>query len=122
MKYQDEIDLYEIPPPNHSDYVMAFVPLAAWVLATYLSWDEGAWTAFFNGACCALASLLVIVLAQVLLRDPPSMLYRDAAGRIFNSPFGLWSNRDKARCAAEDAAYEYVKKIMEEEKTKNKGN
>lgn len=117
---QEDIELYDIPPPNHSDYVIAGVPVVSWALASYLTWDEGVVQALFNGACCAIGTLVVVVIAQILLGDPPSMLFRDAAGRIFDTPFGLWSSdRDPARCAAEDAAYEYIdKKIKEEKKSK----
>ncbi len=116
---QEEIEFYDIPPPNHSDYIMAIIPIVSWSLASYLTWEEGIVQALFNGACCAIATLVVVVIAQFLLGDPPSMIFRDAAGRIFDTPFGLWSARDPARCAAEDAVYEYIdKKIKEEKKFK----
>lgn len=117
---EDDIELYDIPPPNHSDYVLAIVPVLSWALASYLTWDEGVVQALFNGACCAIGTLVVIVLAQFLLGDPPSMLFRDAAGRIFDTPFGLWSARDPARCAAEDAAYNALEKHLKEDARKRK--
>lgn len=117
---RDNIELYDIPPPNHSDYVLAIVPVLSWALASYLSWDEGVVQALFNGACCAIGTLVVVVLAQFLLGDPPSMLFRDAAGRIFDTPFGLWSDRDPARCAAEDAVYDYIEEKIKEEKMKRR--
>lgn len=117
---QEEIELYDIPPPNHSDYVLAIVPIFSWALASYLTWDEGVVQSLFNGACCAIGTLVVVVLAQFLLGDPPSMLFRDAAGRIFDTPFGLWSDRDPARCAAEDAVYDYIEEKIKEEKMKRR--
>lgn len=116
---EEEIEIYDIPPPNHSDYVMLVAPLACWGLATYMGWGDGPVVALFNGAYYAIGSLVVIVLMQFALRDPPSIFFRDAAGRIFDTPFGLWSDRDPARCAAEDAAYKYLeKKIKGEENLK----
>lgn len=118
---QEDLEFYDIPPPNHSDYVALFGPLTCWALATFMAWDEGAIEALFNGSYYALGSLAIIVLAQFLLRDPPSVLFRDSRGRIFDTLFGLWSDRDPARCAAEDAVYEFIEeKIKEERRMKNK--
>lgn len=118
---QEDIELYDIPPPNHSDYVIAIVPIVSWALASYLTWNEGVVQALFSGACCAIGTLIVVVIAQILLGDPPSMLFRDAAGRIFDTPFGLWSSdRDPARCAAEDAAYEALEQHLKDAARKPK--
>lgn len=114
-----KMDFYDIPPPNHSDYVMALAPIASWALASYLTWDAGIIPSLFNGACTAMASLAVIVLAQFLLSDPPSILFRDKGGRIFNSFFGLGSDRDPERCEVEDKVYEWLENEIKNGKKKN---